>query len=201
MLQHEHGMSNMVVKICGLTSREAVAAAVDAGADAVGFVFSPSPRQVSIEQANALAQVAPENVAKVAVMRHPPADFAAQIVQHFRPDWVQTDQGDFETFTATPPARALPVLREGAVPDTLPEWFLYEGAASGAGTTVNWDGARALAQRGRLMLAGGLSPDNVAEAVRRVRPWGVDVSSGVESAPGIKDVGLVHRFVEAARGA
>ncbi|MEL7451351.1 MAG: phosphoribosylanthranilate isomerase [Pseudomonadota bacterium] len=194
-------MSCLAVKICGLTSPEAVAAAVDAGADAVGFVFSPSPRQVSIEQANELAKGLPKGVARVAVMRHPPPDFAAQVVQHFRPDWVQTDQEDFETFAMTPEARALPVLREGAVPDKLPEWFLYEGAASGAGTTVDWDGARALAQRGRLMLAGGLSPDNVAEAVTQVRPWGVDVSSGVESAPGIKDVGLVRRFVEAARAA
>lgn len=192
-------MTRLVVKICGLTHRDAVAAAIDAGADAVGFVFSASPRQVTVDDALQLVSDVPASVARVAVMRHPSAEFAAQVVQQFAPDWVQTDLEDFAAFEVAPPARALPVLREGAIPDTLPEWFLYEGARSGAGETVDWQQAAALAVRGRLMLAGGLSPDNVAEAVRRVRPWGVDVSSGVENAPGVKDTKLVRQFVQAAR--
>ncbi|MEM9056422.1 MAG: phosphoribosylanthranilate isomerase, partial [Pseudomonadota bacterium] len=176
-------MSRLVVKICGLTTPEAVEAAVAAGADAVGFVFSDSVRKVTPEQALELTRAVPEGVATVAVMRHPPAAFAAYVVQQFKPDWVQTDAGDFTDFAVPPPSRALPVLREGAVPDTLPEWFLYEGATSGAGTAVDWRQAASLAARARVMLAGGLSPDNVAGAVRQVKPWGVDVSSGVERAP------------------
>ena len=194
-------MSAVVIKICGLTSSDAIAAAIAAGATALGFVFSDSPRRVTVREALALSANVPQGIARVAVMRHPPPNFAAEIVQHFRPDWVQTDLEDFAGFTVAPPAQALPVLREGAIPDTLPEWFLYEGAQSGAGITVDWQQAAALARRGRLMLAGGLAPDNVAEAVRRVQPWGVDVSSGVEASPGIKDVARIQRFADAVRAA
>ena len=96
----------------------------------------------------------------------------------------------------------LPVLRSGvALPPVLPRRFLYEGPQSGAGATVDWDGARELAARAELVLAGGLSAANVTAAISRARPFGVDVSSGVESAPGIKDVVRIREFVAAARAA
>jgi phosphoribosylanthranilate isomerase len=94
------------------------------------------------------------------------------------------------------------VLREGgALPDPLPSRVLYEGAVSGTGRTADWAGAHAVARRAEVLLAGGLNPDNVAEAIRVVGPWGVDVSSGVEAAPGVKSPTKILQFVAAARAA
>lgn len=95
------------------------------------------------------------------------------------------------------------MFREGGIDEatTLPATFLYEGQKSGQGQTVDWQRAAEIARRGRLILAGGLGIENVAEAIREVRPWGVDVSSAVESAPGKKDPGKIAAFVNAARNA
>ena len=94
------------------------------------------------------------------------------------------------------------MLREGAtLPGRLPERVLYEGALSGTGRTADWARAHALAKRTEVLLAGGLNPDNVADAIRIVRPWGVDVSSGVESTPGTKSSSKITDFVAAARAA
>ena len=104
--------------------------------------------------------------------------------------------------TLSPRARArlLPVLREGGgLPEPLPARVLYEGAVSGTGRTADWAQARTVAVRTQVLLAGGLNPDNVAEAIRVVGPWGVDVSSGVESAPGVKSPAKISQFVSAAR--
>ncbi|MFN7273094.1 MAG: phosphoribosylanthranilate isomerase, partial [Gammaproteobacteria bacterium] len=99
-------------------------------------------------------------------------------------------------------ARLLPVLREGAaLPVPLPARVLYEGAVSGTGRTADWALAHAVARQTEALLAGGLNPDNVAEAIRKVRPWGVDVSSGVESAPGVKSPTKISAFLATARAA
>jgi phosphoribosylanthranilate isomerase len=97
--------------------------------------------------------------------------------------------------------RVLPVLRSGATLDDVPSRFLYEGAVSGAGTTADWSQAVSLARRGELVLAGGLDAANVGDAIARVRPFGVDVSSGVESSRGVKDPARIREFVSAARAA
>ncbi len=192
------------VKICGLRSEADVAAAVGAGADAIGFVFAPSVRRVTPGEARAACAALPAEVLRVAVMRHPgDADWQA-VVEGFAPDWLQTDWQDFASLSVTPQTGRLPVVRDDAPPGTarpLPSPLLFEGRDSGTGRTADWTRAAALAGRTRLVLAGGLDADNVAEAVRRVRPWGVDVSSGVESAPGVKDPARIRAFIAAARAA
>jgi phosphoribosylanthranilate isomerase len=192
---------SVYVKICGLTTPEGVAAAVAAGADAVGFVFSPSPRQVTPAVARKLASALPAAMRRVAVFRHPPPGWISQVMDEFPADWVQTDAADLPGVYLGG-AEPLPVLRSGApLPSLLPELLLFEGAQSGTGSVADWGAAAALARRTRVLLAGGLHPGNVAGALQDVRPWGVDVSSGVESAPGIKDPALVAAFVAAARSA
>lgn len=191
----------VLVKICGLQDSAAVAAAVEAGANAVGFVFAESVRRVTPRQAQAATRNLPAGVQRVAVMRHPTNAECQAVLAGFAADVVQTDAGDFADLDIPEHIERWPVLREGAaeLDMALPPVFLYEGKNSGAGERVDWAQAMSVALRGRMILAGGLTPDNVGLAVRAVRPWGVDVSSGVESAPGIKDVELIHRFVGAVR--
>ncbi|HLT90596.1 MAG TPA: phosphoribosylanthranilate isomerase [Woeseiaceae bacterium] len=193
---------SLLVKICGLRHAAAVHAAVAAGADAVGFVFAPSPRRVTAREATVLAREVPGHVQRVAVMLHPTPEEWREVETIFCPDVLQTDAADFAYLDVPSGVARWPVLREGSpLPEPLPGTFVYEGARSGRGERVDWDGAAALARRGRMILAGGLDCDNVAEAVRRVAPFGVDVSSAVETAPGIKDPALIEAFVSAARAA
>ena len=194
---------NLVVKICGLRSSGDVDAAVTAGADAIGFVFAESVRRVSPAEARAAAAGVPAGVLRVAVMKHPSAEEWQDVRETFGPDVLQTDAGDYAALDVPDNVKRLPVYREGQPIDAkeLPEEFLYEGAKSGAGETVDWQRAAGLAGGRHMVLAGGLSPENVATAIRAVRPWGVDVSSGVESAPGIKDAARIRDFLEAARAA
>lgn len=190
------------IKICGLTSSEAVEAAIAAGADALGFVFAPSVRRVSPTEAKRLAAAARGRVPCVAVMHHPSATEVLDVLTSFAPDLLQTDHGDAEALPVAARARLLPVYREtDPLPVAPPKRLLFEGQTSGSGRTADWQAARALAARTELLLAGGLNADNVAAAIRSVRPFGVDVSSGVESAPGIKSVQRIHEFVKAARTA
>ena len=191
------------VKICGIRDADTAAAAAAAGADAVGFVFAKSPRRVTPAEALAAAASLPPTVIKVAVMRHPSSNDWAAVRDTFKPDVLQTDTEDFDDLDVPADVTRWPVLREGGVRsgDALPDVFVYEGPASGSGQTVDWSRAAAIARQGRMILAGGLGPDNVAAAIAAVRPWGVDVSSGVESAPGQKDTELVRNFIGAVRAA
>ena len=199
----------MLVKICGLSTREHVDAALAAGADAVGFVFADSVRRVAPAQAAAIANRVPDTVKKVAVMLHPSNEEWQAVLREFSPDVLQTDAGDFAALDVPESIECWPVYRQGnTVPDTLfpggnrvSGTFLYEGAKSGQGQTVDWSRAADIARRGTMILAGGLGVANVAEAIATVRPFGVDVSSAVESAPGIKDPVLIEEFVKAARAA
>jgi phosphoribosylanthranilate isomerase len=192
----------MFVKICGLTTPEGVDAALAAGADAIGFVFAPSVRRVTPVQAAALAVPARGRAFCVAVTLHPTTVEVEEIFDIFSPDLIQTDIEDVAALSPRARARWLPVLREGAMlPERLPERLLYEGAVSGAGRTADWARAQALAGGAEVLLAGGLNPGNVGDAIRAVRPWGVDVSSGVESTPGTKSPLKITDFVAAARAA
>jgi len=194
---------SLLIKICGLRSADDVMAAVDAGADAIGFVFAESKRRVTPTQAAVAASAAPAGILRVAVMLHPSNDEWTGVLESFRPDVLQTDHDDFAALDVPAGVDRWPVFREGAVPvaEPLPRTFLYEGATSGRGRTVDWERAAGVASRGRMLLAGGLDKHNVAEAVLAVRPFGVDVSSGVESAPGVKDPARMREFVMAARAA
>ncbi len=190
------------VKICGMTDAVAVESAVRAGADAVGFVFHErSPRNLSVDDAIRLSRLVPDHVARIAVTLHPACSLWADIQSRLRPDGLQTDIGDFASLDVDERIEKWPVVREGSVPHRLPAQFVYEGVASGQGRTVNWEIAAELAAAGRMVLAGGLSADNVAEAISIVRPWGVDVSSAVESRPGVKDPERIKEFVLAAKAA
>jgi len=192
----------MFVKICGLTSAEGVAAALAAGADAIGCVFSESVRRVQPEQAARLSGAARGRAALVAVTRQPTQALIDAILREFRPDALQTDLADFDRLELPQSLARLPVLR-APLPAGMPtpRRLLFEGADSGRGATADWGAAARLARAGELILAGGLTAANVADAIQAVRPYGVDVSSGVESAPGRKSAALIEAFVHAARAA
>lgn len=185
-----------------MTSEDAVASAMAAGADAIGFVFAPSVRQVSARRAFELARPARDRVTCIAVAQHPSQALVDEILKVFRPDMLQTDIEDLETLRLPATLPRIPVLRAGAtMPDALPAKLLYEGPRSGTGQVSDWQEAASLARQSRLLLAGGLNADNVAAAIARVRPAGVDTSSGVESSPGVKSAVKVAKFVSAARAA
>ena len=196
------------IKVCGLGTPEAIAAAATAGADAVGFVFhEASPRNVRVDEARQLAAAVPAGVEKVAVFLHPSQALVDAALAALQPDWVQTDVEDLATLRLPAAQRALPVLRTGqASLDAQAEGlgssrFLLESGRSGAAERADWGMAARLASRGQLVLAGGLDAANVAAAIAAVRPFGVDVSSGVESSRGVKDPRAIHEFVRAARAA
>lgn len=198
----------MFVKICGLRTQEQVDVAVAAGADAIGFVFAESVRRIEPAAAAAITRSIPGTVKKVAVMLHPSNKEWQQVLAGFDPDVLQTDAEDFDALEVPDDVETWPVYRENKkVVDTflgaikVSATFLYEGAKSGQGETVDWSRAGEIARHGKMILAGGLGPDNVTDAIAAVRPWGVDVSSGVESAPGQKDPRLIQEFISAARAA
>jgi phosphoribosylanthranilate isomerase len=198
----------MWLKICGMTTPEAVAATLDARADAMGFVFAQSVRKVTPQIAAGLAVPARGRLRLVAVTRHPSQEELDEILRVFRPDVLQTDVADLSALRLPADLEVLPVLRglqdmsadSGRRANSLPR-ILFEGQISGSGTTCDWDGAREVAQRTELILAGGLNAGNVARAVAEVQPFGVDVSSGVEERPGLKSPAEIARFVAAARAA
>lgn len=192
-----------LVKICGLTDDAAVLAAVESGADAVGFVFADSVRRISVQHAVEISAAVPATIKRVAVMMHPTDDEWQEVRSGFSPDVLQTDLADFDYLDVPGDTERWPVLREGAISGTigLPHTFVYEGQRSGHGETVDWEVAAQMAKRGKLILAGGLNLSNVTEAIKEVQPFGVDVSSGVESAPGKKDPEKIKAFIDAVRNA
>ncbi len=196
-------MQRLWIKICGLKSREAVEAAAAAGADAVGFVFhAESPRNLSVDEARALQDAVPPGVERVAVFLHPSQVLVDSVIDAIRPDRIQVDAGDLASLQLPRAQRVLAVVRSGArLPEPLPTRLLLEAARSGAGEKADWSHAALLARRTQLVLAGGLDAANVADAVSVVRPFGVDVSSGVESARGVKDLDRIREFIGAARAA
>jgi phosphoribosylanthranilate isomerase len=192
----------MWIKICGMTHPEAVQAALAAGADAIGFVFADSPRRVTAAQAHALAAPARGRALCVAVTRHPAPALLKEILAVFVPDILQTDAEDFTRLELPAALARLPVVRAGSRLAALPAGrILFEGPSSGTGQVSDWAQARELAVQRELVLAGGLHPGNVAAAIRAVQPAGVDVSSGVEEAPGLKNAARIAAFVAAARAA
>jgi len=194
--------SALWIKVCGLTTTDAVRAAVDAGVNAVGFVFAESKRRVTALQAAELARDVPRGILRVAVMLHPSQAELDEVWSQFRPDVLQTDADDLATLQVPAGLNVTPVFRAGReLPATLPTRLLFEGPVSGTGETTDWSAAARLAARTQLILAGGLQPSNVAAAIAVARPFGVDVSSGVEARPGVKDPRKIYDFVRNARAA
>jgi len=191
------------IKICGLRRREDALAAAAAGADAVGFVFhAASPRNVAPADARALAASVPGGIEKVAVFLHPTQAEVDAAIDAVRPDWVQADAEDLAGLRLPAGQRVLPVYRTGrAMPayDSLPRRCLVESGRSGTGERADWNQVSRIARQCEVVLAGGLDASCVGEAIAAVRPFGIDVSSGVEASRGVKDAALIMNFVNAAR--
>ena len=188
---------SIFIKICGITSTEAAIASVSAGANALGFVFAESARRLTPARATQIVDEIPAEVERVAVFLRPTIGEIESVLDRFDADTVQADAGSLVGFDRVP---VLPVIRDG---HWLPPRgrLLFEGARSGVGEAADWTTARLLARTRPLILAGGLDQHNVSEAIRSVRPHGVDVSSGVETGPGVKSPDLILGFIEAVREA
>ncbi|MGW9415688.1 phosphoribosylanthranilate isomerase [Arthrobacter cupressi] len=198
----------MFVKVCGLSTPESVQAAVESGADAVGFVLTKSPREVSPERARVLLGGVPAGIAAVGVFRHETAAAAVATARAAGLEWVQLHGSRTREDVRTVHDAGLRLIRAvtvGATPEEFADWgedlLLVDAAVPGSGEA--WDYAlmrdKGLAGR-KWLLAGGLSPENVASAVEAAAAWGVDVSSGVESSRGVKDLAKVRAFVKNAKG-
>jgi phosphoribosylanthranilate isomerase len=201
------------VKICGITNVPDALAAAEAGADMIGLMFyEKSPRHITMAMAREIARQLPPFVVKVGVFVNPSEDLVSRAIGECGVTLLQfhgEETPEFCTQFGVMSMKAFRV-RDAASLQPLPAyptdaWLLDAFSAhqlGGTGATFNWDLAREAKQFGKpIFLAGGLTPENVAEAVRRVRPFGVDVSSGVESVPGRKDPARVRAFVNAAKGA
>gem|GEM_PF-142819 len=197
------------IKACGITRPEDGLAACAAGFTAVGFVFAPGPRQVHPDRAREICSRLPASVLRVGVFLHQDEDEVREIAAFCSLDLVQL-HGPSRDLAPRFADKAIPSLqpRTGADLEALED---YRGAYAvlldtwdpklpgGTGRVGDWDLAAEAARRCRVILAGGLNPANVAEAVFRVCPFGIDVSSGVETAPGIKDPARLRDFAAAAR--
>jgi phosphoribosylanthranilate isomerase len=200
------------IKICGVTSVGQARACVEAGADAIGVNFaSSSPRRVDLEVARAIVRALSPSGLVVAVVANMTVDEMRALRDSTGVGCLQL-HGDEpahhvsallpHAYKAVRVATAEDVVRAEAMPgDYVMVDARVDGALGGTGRTFDWSLVVGLAKRRRVVLAGGLTPDNVASAIRQVQPWCVDVATGVESAPGEKDIVKVHKFVEAVRGA
>jgi phosphoribosylanthranilate isomerase len=197
------------VKICGITNEEDALLAVALGADAVGFVFAPSPRQLAAKQAYDIASRLPPEVLTVGVFRdeHPERVIeiidaaglkAAQLHGHETPEVTLAVRRGVRFIIKAFPAgsEALRQLHEHRA-----DVVLLDSTTPGSGRMFDWSLAEGVPEGTKVLLAGGLTPENVALAVQRVNPWGVDVSTGVEREPGRKDAVKMRAFIAAARGA
>lgn len=199
----------MFVKICGITTEEDALLAVAMDADAVGFVFAPSPRQVRPDDVRDIVKRLPFEAITVGVFRNERPERVVDVVNRIGLRAAQLHGGepdaDVEFVAQRVPIviRALPAgdarLAEAASWPT--DLVMVDSDNPGSGEVFDWSLAGDVPTGVRLILAGGLTPDNVASAIRRVRPYGVDVASGVESSPGRKDPVKVKEFVQLARAA
>ena len=199
------------VKICGITREQDALAAVEQGADAIGLVFyPPSPRHVSVERAAQIASVLPPFVTTVGLFVNADAETIAEVVDKVGIDLIQFHGNECRDYCARhrrPWIRALRMKDELDLDKSAEEFSAARGllldayrpgVPGGTGETFDWSRIPPH-MAGRIVLAGGLDPDNIAEAVRQVKPYAVDVSGGVEAAPGIKDADKIARFMAGVR--
>jgi phosphoribosylanthranilate isomerase len=200
----------MLVKICGITRLEDATAAVAAGAGAIGFIFWPgSARFIEPERAREIAGSLPAFVTPVGVFVNQPLDYVRDVAGDVGLGVIQLhgdESPDYAAGLATPVMKAIAVGAGETAATSWPEnttllLDVYDPIKrGGTGQTIDWEAAAAIAQARRVLLAGGLTPENVADAIARVRPYGIDISSGVESAPGIKDHQRLRALFEALHG-
>ncbi|AXJ08803.1 phosphoribosylanthranilate isomerase [Arthrobacter sp. PM3] len=205
----------MFVKVCGLSTPESVRTAARAGADAVGFVLTRSPRQVTPEQVRILLADVPAGLPAVGVFRHESAADAVAVAREAGLDWVQLHGDRSAADVRTVHDAGMKLIRAvtmAASPEAFEDWgeelLLIDAAVPGSGEAWDYGSVRAKSVSGSLagsltgrkwLLAGGLDPANVARAAAEAGAWGVDVSSGVESARGVKDLAKIGDFVRAAK--
>lgn len=196
------------IKVCGLTNVDDALAAAEAGADAIGLVFAESPRRVTSPAAADIVAALPPDLNTVGVFVDADLDEVAEIAERLQLSFVQFHGSESPAACEQPPCKVIKRfdIRENDTPQSLRQrtqryrvaaYLLDPGA--GSGRTFDWD--LALGLPGPLIVSGGLTPENVGAAIRRLRPFGVDVSSGVESAPGRKDAAKIAAFVQAVRSA
>ena len=186
------------VKICGLSTKEAVKTAVSAGADYIGFVFAPSKRQVTLEQAAELAKLIPADVKKVGVFVSPNRTALLEAIEKVGLDLVQIHgQAADDLFENLPCAsiQAVQVDGDGHVPNSQADYLLFDAPVAGSGQTFDWGRLDTTELSQPFFIAGGLNEDNVEEAIQHFSPFAVDVSSGVETE-GQKDHEKIRRFIE-----
>ena len=186
------------VKICGLSTKGAVETAVSAGADYIGFVFAPSKRQVTLEQATELATLIPANVKKVGVFVSPSRSELLDAIEKVGLDLVQIHgQVADDLFESLPCAtiQAVQVDEGGHVPNSQADYLLFDAPVAGSGQTFDWGRLDTTELAQPFFIAGGLNEDNVEEAIQHFTPYAVDVSSGVETN-GQKDHEKIRRFIE-----
>ena len=189
------------VKICGLSTKETVETAVSAGADYIGFVFAPSKRQVTLEQAAELAEIIPANVKKVGVFVSPRRADLLDAIEKVSLDLVQVhSQVADDLFEDLPCAsiQAVQVDEGGHVPNSQADYLLFDAPVAGSGQTFDWGRLDTTELAQPFFIAGGLNEDNLEEAIQHFTPYAVDVSSGVET-DGQKDHGKIRRFIERAK--
>ena len=186
------------VKICGLSTKEAVGTAVSAGADYIGFVFAPSKRQVTLEQAAEMAKLIPANVKKVGVFVSPNRTELLEAIEKVGLDFVQVHgqvvDDLFENLSCAS-IQAVQVDGDGHVPNSQADYLLFDAPVAGSGQTFDWGQLDTTELAQPFFIAGGLNEDNVARAIQHFSPFAVDVSSGVETN-GQKDHEKIRRFIE-----
>lgn len=186
------------VKICGLSTKGAVEVAVSAGADYIGFVFAPSKRQVTLDQATELAKLIPSHIQKVGVFVSPSQSELLEAIDKVGLDLVQIHgQVADDLFEDLPCAsiQAVQVDGDGHVPNSQADYLLFDAPVAGSGRIFDWGQLDTTDLSQPFFIAGGLNEDNVEEAIQHFTPFAVDVSSGVESN-GQKDHEKIRRFIE-----
>ena len=200
----------MFLKVCGITRAEDAVHAVAHGATALGFIFwSKSPRYIAPERAAAIIATVPPEVLTVGVFVDDPEDVVHDVAERSGIAAVQLHGHETPSFVVTGGRRvfrSMTLDSSAATGDAWPAATLLLDAADpvrkgGTGTLVDWDAAAAVARQRPIVLAGGLTPENVGGAIAVVRPFGVDVSSGVEASPGVKDHAKLTEFLANARAA
>jgi phosphoribosylanthranilate isomerase len=199
----------MFVKICGITNEQDALLAVALGADALGFVFAPSPRQISPALAREIVKRLPPETLTVGVFRNETPSRVIEIVNEARLQGAQLHGHETPAMTAEVATDVRFVIKAvvagsqdaATASNFASDAILVDGLHPGSGTAYDWELLQDIPTEIRLMLSGGLTRENVAAGIMQVRPWGVDVSSGVEKAPGLKDAVKMRHFITNARDA
>ncbi len=200
---------HLFVKICGVTSEADALLSVSLGADAVGFIFAPSSRQISVQLAGDIAKRLPPEILTVGVFRDEAPQHVVEKVQRAGLGAAQLSGHESAQHTAWIRARLPLVIKAFPAGDRTisrfaefgADYLMIDGASPGSGEVFDWRLAEGVADPTRMIVCGGLRPDNVAQAVAHLRPFGVDVSTGVEVSPGRKDPLKVRDFIVNARAA